>query len=60
MLTREKRLSLIEYQNELKGKLASEVPEKHINHNKQYKEFLSNELRIVIETLEESKLEGVK
>ena len=50
-MTKEKKQSLVAYQNQLKNKLEAEVPQKHIKRQKQYKEFLLNELRIVTQTL---------
>lgn len=57
-MTKEKLYSLTVYRNELKGKLESEVPEKHITHPKSYKTFLLNELSVVEAKLDEAKLEG--
>lgn len=59
-MTKEKLVLLVKYQNELKGRLGSEVPEKHITHPVSYKRFLLNELRIVTDKLESAKLEQVK
>lgn len=60
-MSKEKLISLTKYQSDLKNKADSkEIPTKHINRERQYRDFLSNELRIVTAKIETMKMVGVK
>lgn len=46
MMNKEKLVNLLKYSEDLKNKLSSPVPAKHINHPESYKLFLKNEIRL--------------
>lgn len=58
-MTKEKKESLTKYAQELKNKLTSPVPTKHVNNPHTYKQFLTRELEIVTVALNKEKLEAV-
>lgn len=60
-MTKYKQESLTKYKLELEAKIGRKnVPMKHKGHPNEYRLFLLNELRLVSNTLEAAKLEGIK
>lgn len=56
----DKATALTKYASELKNKLESPVPSKHVARPEAYKQFLQRELETVSKKLDSMKLEGVK
>jgi hypothetical protein len=59
-MTKAKLESLTKYLVDLKNKLTSPIPAKHVNSPETYKAFLKHEIEMVEAKLEAAKLEGVK
>lgn len=59
-MNKDKLVSLIKYQAQLRDKLLSPIPFKHKDRIAVYKQFLNNELPIVTAQIEAAKLENVK
>lgn len=57
-MDKNKLISLMKYQSDLKSRLTDALPKKHLNRETTYKAFLNNELRIVSSQIEQAKLEN--
>lgn len=57
-LSKEKTASLVKYQVQLKDKLASTTPAKHVHRDASYRQYLERELSAVTATIEAAKMEG--
>lgn len=59
-MTKDKFNSLSKYLNDLLNKQSSNsLPVKHTNREKEYKQFLANEISVVTVQLELAKIEGI-
>jgi hypothetical protein len=59
-MTKEKLASLTKYANETRNKLQDKnLPEKHLNRETQYRQFLKRELDTVTTKIEAAKAAGV-
>lgn len=54
-MTKEKLQSLQKYSDDIRAKLKSAVPSKHVNRQEEYKAFLTRELRLVEAKIHEEK-----
>lgn len=56
-MNKEKLMSLIKYQTQLKDRLVSDIPAKHTRRPDSFKQFLKNELETVSVKIEAAKLQ---
>lgn len=57
-MSKQKILNLTKYVSDMKNRLTAPLPEKHKDHEKEYKQFLNNEVQMANGKLEALKLAG--